>query len=303
MLSAGAQRREVRPEAYSTRLPLSGQRLQPLCVAELDENLDGPFVEVIVLSDVDLARTADTCVLRKDGQRCIGDQGREEARTVKGIRELLADFADKVGESRLPLVLHEGQPPSTTTSKGLTLIRLILDSALLSLSSWLSILLVRVAIFRDTGSAFALQAIRKLRKSHLPLPLLVLSNYSGVSSVVEGQLGLFRFQLELDVLHGESSGLQDFRLRMGQASTLGSTHARRTRTASASLNRSRTSSLTSSSLVLASSSLSRDVLLASAYSLCAARRPLVGRSFTMRVHTYLGWLLRPLWQAAVSSPH
>ena len=102
---------------YSTRLPLGSERLQPLCVAELDEDLDSPLVKVIVLSDVDLTRTADTCVLRKDGQRCTGNQRREGARTVKGIRELLADLADKVSESRFPLVLRDNQLSSTETKQ------------------------------------------------------------------------------------------------------------------------------------------------------------------------------------------
>lgn len=45
---------------YSTRLPAAGEWLQLVRIAELDEDGDSPFSEVLMLLDADLACTADT---------------------------------------------------------------------------------------------------------------------------------------------------------------------------------------------------------------------------------------------------
>ena len=73
--------RNQNSRTYSSRLPLGGQQLQLLVVTELYEDIDCPLVVVVVLSDLDFARTANA---------------------VEGGRELLADVIHEFSQSGFP---------------------------------------------------------------------------------------------------------------------------------------------------------------------------------------------------------
>ena len=51
----------VEAATHSTRLPLRRQQLQSFVLTELDKNIDGPFVEVLVSADANFSGTTNTC--------------------------------------------------------------------------------------------------------------------------------------------------------------------------------------------------------------------------------------------------
>ena len=70
---------------YAARLPLGCEELKFLIITELDEDVDGPLVVVVVLGDLDFTGTTDT---------------------IKSGRELLADAFHQGVQSRVPQSLE-----------------------------------------------------------------------------------------------------------------------------------------------------------------------------------------------------
>ena len=81
---SGYHERRRRGYTYTAGLPLSGEQLQLLVVAELHHDVDGPLLVVLVLAYPDLARTANA---------------------VERGGELLANAANQLLQLRLPVVL------------------------------------------------------------------------------------------------------------------------------------------------------------------------------------------------------